>query len=353
MDSDNKFQEITEKDLDFSSEAIGSGAFGQVFLAKVKRTGEKVAVKKVFQDKRYKNRELAIMKELNHPNIVNLRSFYYTKAPEHGEDEYFLNCVMDYVPKTLSTLISHNRHNKTKFHNILIKLYSYQMLKCIGYMRSLGICHRDIKPQNILIDSDHTLKLCDFGCAKHLVKEEPNIAYICSRYYRPPELVVGATEYSTQVDVWSMGCVIAELVLNRPIFPGKNAKEQLHEIIKVLGTPTEEQLKVLNNRSKIVLKISNYSPKPWEEVFKKKIDDPLFFDLISKLLVYEPDKRLTPYAALCHPYFDELGKKDLELPDGEKLPSHLFEFLPCEIKSDKKSIEYLMKKIKDEGEVVY
>ena len=223
--SKNENTKISEKDLKFDkNDSIGSGAFGEVFLAKVIQTNERVAVKKVFQDRRYKNRELSIMKELNHPNIVYLKSYYYTESLEHS-NEYFLNVVMDYVPQTLSKLISHNRNYSTKFPDILLKLYSYQMLKAIGYLHSLGICHRDIKPQNVLInEDDYTLKICDFGCAKHLVKGEPNISYICSRYFRPPELVLGCTDYTTQVDVWSVGCVIAELCLNKPIFPGKSSK---------------------------------------------------------------------------------------------------------------------------------
>ena len=145
---------ITEKDLIFDKNpSIGSGAFGEVFLAHIIKTNEKVAVKKVFQDKRYKNRELSIMKELNHPNLVFLKSYYFTESSEH-KDEYFLNVVMDYIPQTLSTLISHNRHSGKKFPDILLKLYSYQMLKAIGYLHSLGICHRDIKPQNVLINEE-------------------------------------------------------------------------------------------------------------------------------------------------------------------------------------------------------
>ena len=339
----NEKVKIKEKDLKFDkNDSIGSGAFGEVFLAKVISTNERVAVKKVFQDKRYKNRELSIMKELEHPNIVVLKSYYYTKSPTHNDDEFFLNVVMDYVPQTLSSLISHNKKHNTKFPDILIKLYSYQMLKGIGYLHSLGICHRDIKPQNILINpDDYTLKICDFGCAKHLVKGEPNIAYICSRYFRPPELVLGCTDYSTQVDVWSVGCVIAELCLNRPIFPGSSAKDQLLEIMKILGTPTKEELSNMRGKYKN-LKIPKMNPEPWANVFKNKNNDPLYIDLVSKLLVYEPDSRLSPYKALCHPYFDDLRNDDIQLPNGKPLPSHLFKFKKCEIDCDKESIEFLL-----------
>ena len=342
MEKKDESMKIKQTDLEFpKNNVLGMGAFGKVRLAIVKGTGEKVAIKKVFQDRRYKNRELPIMQELHHPNIVELKSYYCTKAENCSDDEFYLNCIMEYVPQTLSDLISQNRKNHTKFDNMTLKIFSYQMLKCIGYLHSLGICHRDIKPQNILIDpADNSLKLCDFGCAKHLVKTESNIAYICSRYYRPPELVVGATIYTTQVDVWSMGCVIAELVLNKPIFAGKSATDQFLEIMKILGTPSYEQIKCMNDKFKGISKLPRIEPKPWKEVFKNKTNDELFIDLVSKLLVYEPTKRLSPYEALLHPYFDDLKNKDV------KLPNHLFIFKQCEIDFDKENITKLLEQIK-------
>lgn len=110
-----------------------------------------------------------------------------------------------------------------------------------------GICHRDIKPQNLLIDPESAvLKLCDFGSAKFLVRNEPNVSYICSRYYRAPELIFGATNYTNSIDVWSAGTVLAELLLGQPIFPGDSGVDQLVEIIKVLGTPTKQHIHEMN-----------------------------------------------------------------------------------------------------------
>jgi glycogen synthase kinase 3 beta len=148
-----------------------------------------------------------------------------------------------------------------------IKLYTYQLFRSLAYIHSIGICHRDIKPQNLLLNpTTGILKLCDFGSAKVLIEGEPNVSYICSRYYRAPELIFGATNYTTSIgkltsltsiqsysvqdrkltDVWSTGCVVAELMLGQPLFPGESGIDQLVEIIKVLGTPTREQIKTMN-----------------------------------------------------------------------------------------------------------
>lgn len=191
---------------------IGNGSFGVVYQARVAETGETVAIKKVYQDKRYKNRELQIMKELFHPNVVTMKHAFYTTGDK--TDEVYLNVVMDYIPETVYRVMRHYVKMKQSVPKLLVKLYAYQMFRSLAYIHSLGICHRDIKPQNLLVDpSSHILKLCDFGSAKRLIKGEPNVSYICSRYYRAPELIFGCTDYTPAIDVWSVGCVIAELML--------------------------------------------------------------------------------------------------------------------------------------------
>lgn len=127
---------------------------------------------------------------------------------------------------------------KTAMPMLLVKLYGFQICRAIAYIHALGVCHRDIKPQNLLVDPEtHVLKLCDFGSAKMLSPGESNIAYICSRYYRAPELIFGATEYTSTIDIWSVGCVLAELIIGRPLFAGESGVDQLVEIIKVRRHP--------------------------------------------------------------------------------------------------------------------
>lgn len=336
-----------------ATQIIGSGSFGVVYQATVAETGEVVAIKKVFQDKRYKNRELQIMKEINHPNVINLRHHFYTNGEK--QDEIYLNCVMDYVPDTLSRVIRQYYKSKTSMPMLVVKLYSFQMLKALSYIHAVGICHRDIKPHNVLVNpQNHLLKLCDFGSAKKLIKGEQNISYICSRYYRAPELIFGATEYTTQIDVWSTGCVIAELVLGQPLFPGESASDQLVEIIKILGSPTKNQILAMNPEYD-EYKFPMIKPYPWAKVFKNKVVTDDYLDFVNKLLTYEPNIRLTPMNALLHPFFDELRDQKTRLPNGDLLPKELFYFSDEEKHLDASIVDKLVPawyKEKESGQTV-
>jgi glycogen synthase kinase 3 beta len=330
------------KELNYTytaTQIIGSGSFGVVYQAIISETGEYVAIKKVFQDKRYKNRELQMLKELNHPNVIKMRQAFYT--PGDKQDEIYLNVVMDYIPDTLSRVIRQYYKSKTQMPLISIKLYSYQMIRSLAYIHAIGICHRDIKPQNILVDSNtQSLKMCDVGRAKKLIKGEPNVSYICSRYYRAPELIFGATEYTPAIDVWSTGSVIAELILGQPLFPGESAVDQIVEIIKILGTPNKNQILAMNPEYN-EFRFPIIKPLGWSKVFNNRTLPESFYDLMGKLLTFEPQIRIKPLRALAHPFFDELRDKTTTLPNGKPLPD-LFNFTTEEIKTDPEIMDKLI-----------
>jgi len=310
------------------TKVIGNGSFGVVYQAKLCETGEMVAIKKVLQDKRFKNRELQIMRRLEHCNIVKLMYFFYTSGEK--KDEIYLNLVLEFIPETVYKVARQYAKSKQSIPGTFIRLYMYQLFRSLAYIHSQGICHRDIKPQNLLLDPESgILKLCDFGSAKHLVRGEPNVSYICSRYYRAPELIFGATDYTTNIDVWSAGCVFAELMLGQPIFPGDSGVDQLVEIIKVLGTPTREQIKEMNPNY-TEFKFPQIKAHPWQKVFRARTS-PEAIDLVSRLLEYTPSARITPLQACAHTYFDELREPGTKLPNGRELPP-LFNFTEAELK---------------------
>ncbi|WWD01657.1 hypothetical protein V866_008602 [Kwoniella sp. B9012] len=310
---------------------VGNGSFGVVFAAKMlpvkhddglEEPESEIAIKKVLQDKRFKNRELQIMRLVSHPNVVDLKAFFYSNGDK--KDEVYLNLVLEFVPETVYRASRHYAKLKQAMPMLQIKLYMYQLLRSLAYIHSVGICHRDIKPQNLLLNpATGILKLCDFGSAKILIAGEPNVSYICSRYYRAPELIFGATNYTTNIDIWSTGCVMAELMLGQPLFPGESGIDQLVEIIKVLGTPTREQIKTMNPNY-MEHKFPQIKPHPFTKVFRPRTPQDAIA-LISNLLEYTPTARLTAPEALVHPFFDELRVEGSRLPNGKEMPA-LFDF---------------------------
>jgi len=309
---------------------IGNDSFGVVYQATVIETGETVAIKKVLQDRRFKNRELQIMQMLDHPDVVGLKHCFYSKGEKGGGEEVFLNLVMEYIPETIHRTLRTHTKAKKLVPIMYTKVYIYQVARALAYIHYKGICHRDIKPQNLLLNTrTHDVKLCDFGSAKMLKRGEANVSYICSRYYRAPELVFEATEYSTLIDVWSLGCVLAELLLGTPLFPGDSGVDQLIEIIKILGTPSREEITAMNPNH-TSFKFPQIKPHPWAKVFRNKAPADAI-DLVSKLLKYDPAQRIDAFDTLCHTFFDELRQPDAHLPNGKPLPP-MFNFTEEELK---------------------
>nr|XP_023994656.1 glycogen synthase kinase-3 beta-like [Salvelinus alpinus] len=348
-------QEVSYTDI----KVIGNGSFGVVYQARLIDSQEMVAIKKVLQDKRFKNRELQIMRKLDHCNIVRLRYFFYSSGEK--KDEVYLNLVLDFVPETVYRVARHFNKAKTTIPIIYVKVYMYQLFRSLAYIHSQGVCHRDIKPQNLLVDPETAiLKLCDFGSAKQLVRGEPNVSYICSRYYRAPELIFGATDYTSNIDIWSAGCVLAELLLGQPIFRrgqrsgtnwqrfikvekrgatephtksvyvgGRSAhswRNFMHlSLFQVLGTPTREQIREMNPNY-TEFKFPQIKAHPWTKVFKPRTP-PEAISLCSRLLEYTPVTRLSPLEACAHAFFEELRQPTAHLPSGRELPL-LFNFSP-------------------------
>jgi serine/threonine protein kinase len=222
---------------------------------------------------------------------------------------------------------------------LTVKLYIYQICRSLAYIHSQGICHRDIKPQNILVDQEREIvKMCDFGSAKKLSMSEPNVSYICSRYYRAPELIFGATEYTTAIDMWSLGCVFAELLLGQPLFPGESGIDQLVEIIKIKGTPTKEQILQMN-KNYTEFKFPAVQQHSWEKIFPSA--SPNLLNLLDQMLRYTPTERIEPLKALKHPFFDELRSPTTRLPSGGALPP-LFNFTAPEVLLDPELVASLI-----------
>lgn len=307
---------------------IGQGTFGVVYKVEEVATKKALAIKKVFQDPKYSNREFKVVVELDHPNCIKVHHFFFSQKEDSSKDIY-LNLVMDFIPDTLYKILRFYFKKSYDFPNALGKIYSYQMFRALAYIHNMSICHRDIKPQNILINiQDHKLVLCDFGSAKVLKPGESSVAYICSRYYRAPELILGEDRYNVCIDMWSIGCVIAEMFLGEPIFCGKNSKDQFMKIMQVLGTPTPAEVKSMCDN------VNTNLPMIKGIGLKKKLKDadPLLVDLLSKILVYNPKKRPRPFEILAHGYFNDLRAQRLTI-NGRNV-TDLFNFSAVEIGND-------------------
>jgi len=301
---------------------LGKGSFGIVYQAQVLETSEIVAIKSIRLQE--KDREVQMLKELNgHPNIVSLRGAFMSNEGAAGEQR--LNLVLEFLSDTLHRVIKHSNQLHKPMEERYVKLYMYHLLRGLGFIHGKGIVHCDIKPQNLLLDGkSHLLKLCDFGTARRMSLKEQGRPYVCSRYYRAPELILGSTTYTTPVDLWSAGCVFGEMIIGQPLFTGKDGINQLVEIIKVLGTPSAQELRAMNPNYPEYDFHPRVSPFPWDKVFRGRTK-PEAEKVADLLLRFDPMSRYPPLHLLMHPYFDSLRQ---EQNDKNHI---LFDFLPDEL----------------------
>ena len=295
---------------------VGQGAFGVVYSARTP-DGSVVAVKKVLLDPRYKNRELEMMRLIHNRYCINLRNAFKTQGKKPRE--IYLNLVMDYLPMSLHQFNMNYRKDRKYPPLLYVKLFAFQMFAGLHYLHTIGITHRDLKPQNILVDADSgELKICDFGSAKQLLPGEKSVSYIASRYYRAPELIFDCVYYTDKIDIWAGGCVIAEMLMaGMPMFPGNSSIGQLHEIVKVLGPPTDEELASFPHNANPAL-----APAALTTVkdMLPRHTPPDLLDLLKQIFVYDPNKRPTALECMNHECFDEIFDPELVMPDGRPFP---------------------------------
>ena len=218
--------EAVDLSLSIDRKMIGRGTFAVVYQSYVRETRETLAIKEVVVDRTHKNRELEILLELHHPNIIKLK-YSFLREETHGRKKKveILCLAMEMFPETVYALVRrwHEKFNESVVDSKQVKLFTFQMFSALNYLHARGIAHRDIKPTNLLVNAQKgLLKICDFGAAKHLLPNDLSVAYICSRYYRAPELILGCTSYTTSVDIWAAACVITEFYSGVPLFKGKS-----------------------------------------------------------------------------------------------------------------------------------
>lgn len=281
-------------------EKIGQGTYSSVFRARENATGKIVALKKVRFDNfhpesvRFMAREITILRKLDHPNIIKL----------HGLITSRLSCsiylVFDYMEHDLAGLVS---CPEVKFTESQVKCFMQQLLYGLDYCHRRGVMHRDIKTSNILLNNEGVLKIADFGLANFISTRyrQPLTSRVVTLWYRPPELLLGSTNYGAYVDLWSVGCVFAELLIGKPILKGKTEVEQLHKIFRLCGSPPEE----FWNNSKLPHSTMFKPQAPYESSLHERckgLPEPTI-KLLETLLSVEPQKRGTAAAALTSEYF--------------------------------------------------
>ncbi|XP_078156094.1 putative serine/threonine-protein kinase At1g54610 isoform X2 [Carex rostrata] len=279
---------------------IGQGTYSSVYRARDLETGKIVALKKVRfvnmdpESVRFMAREINILRRLDHPNVIKLEGIITSRLSQS------LYLVFEYMEHDLAGLVA---SPGVKFTEPQIKCFMQQLLQGLYHCHTHGVLHRDIKGSNLLIDNNGTLKIGDFGLATLFdpSKSKPMTSRVVTLWYRPPELLLGATEYGVAVDLWSTGCILGELLAGKPIMPGRTEVEQLHKIFKLCGSPPEEYWRRAKLSHATVFKPQNQYRRRVAETFK---DFPISaLSLLETLLAIEPEARGTASSALQSDYF--------------------------------------------------
>ncbi|TXG73945.1 hypothetical protein EZV62_002524 [Acer yangbiense] len=300
---------------------VGRGAYGIVCSAINSETKEEVAIKKIGNafdnriDAKRTLREIKLLCHMDHENvivvyglivrfakgsiIVKIKDIIPPLDRERFNDVYIVYDLMD---TDLNQIIRSNQA-LTDDH---CQYFLYQLLRGLKYIHSANVLHRDLKPGNLLLNANCDLKICDFGLARTTSETDFMTEYVVTRWYRAPELLLNCSEYTAAIDIWSVGCILMEIIRREPLFPGKDYVQQLTLITELLGSPDDSDLGFLrsDNARKYVKQLPHVPKQPFAVKFPNL--SPVAIDLAEKMLVFDPAKRITVEEALNHPFLSSL-----------------------------------------------
>jgi len=281
-------------------EKLGEGTYATVYKGRSRTTNEIVALKEIHLDAEEGTpstaiREISLMKELKHVNIVRLHDVIHTETK--------LVLIFEYCDRDLKKYMDAHGE-RGALDPVTVRSFMYQLLKGTAFCHENRVLHRDLKPQNLLINKKGELKIGDFGLARAFgVPVNTFSNEVVTLWYRAPDVLLGSRTYSTSIDVWSCGCIFAEMISGVPLFRGRDNQDQLLHIMRIIGSPDDRTLrKIAADSPEIVIKqFPRYPKVPFAQVLPKA--SPQALDLLERLLQFDPSKRITAAEALSHPYF--------------------------------------------------